>query len=212
MSRNWAPGIRVASSAPEPAITSLLPTAMSVGTSMVASSFRRDLFARTPHAGGERLQIASGLLGEGPEAPRRVVGARPRCAGASSALAIGPLPTMPRTMLMPSPPRIRLRTRFGWASAKKGGDARAHRIAHHIGPRDAEMIEQPPPVLCHRRRAIRVGIVEFLALSMPPIVKAITRRPAATSVRIQPGSIQLATTLEAKPWMSRMGSPSPSSR
>ena len=35
---------------------------------------RRDLFARTAHAGGEIGKVAPRMLGERPEAPRRVVG------------------------------------------------------------------------------------------------------------------------------------------
>src|SRR4029077_15598627 len=184
MSRNWAWTIRDASAAPEPAITSLLPTAMSVGTSMVASC-SGVIFSRGP-----LMQAASAFKSLRVDSAkalkvRAVLLVTSSMRGASSALAIGPLPTMPRTMLIPSPPIIRLRTRLGgggareggirahtlrWGAREKGGDPRAHRIAHHIGPRDAEMIEQPPPVLCHRRRTVRVGIVEFAAPSMPPIV------------------------------------------
>ena len=131
--------------------------------------FRGDLFARTPHAGGKRLQIASGLLGEGPEAPRRVVGhvldarsfERP---GDRAAAHHAPH----HVDAEPADDKAAHTLRVG--EREEGGDPRAHRIAHHIGPRDAEMIEQPPPVLCHRRRTVRVGIVEFVAPSMPPIV------------------------------------------
>ena len=35
--------------------------------------------------------------------------------------------------MMPSPPRTSERTRLGMAERQEGGDARAHRIAHHVG-------------------------------------------------------------------------------
>src|SRR4051794_20713190 len=38
------------------------------------------------------------------------------------------------------------------------------------------------------------------------------RRPALVSVATQPGKTQLTAAVEAKPWISTIGSPSPSSR
>ena len=64
-----------------------------------------------------------------------------------------------------------LRTRSGMRKPKKGGDARAHGIAKHVGSFDAEMIEEPPRVLRHDRAGIGFGIVEFLAGAVAPVVE-----------------------------------------
>ena len=59
---------------------------------------------------------------------------------------------------------------LGVLKRQERGDARAHRIAHHIGPGDAQMIEQAARVLGHQRRAVGRRIVELVALAMPAIV------------------------------------------
>ena len=53
---------------------------------------------------------------------------------------------------------------------KECGDPRAHGIAQHVRARDTKMIEQPPRVFGHDRRAIRLRIVEFPALTVAAIV------------------------------------------
>src|SRR5262249_1782495 len=47
---------------------------------------------------------------------------------------------------------------------------RAHRIAHHIGAGDREVIEQPAGILHHRGRLVGLRLVELRALPMPAIV------------------------------------------
>ena len=132
--------------------------------------------------------------------------------GASSARAIGPVPTMPRTRLMPAPAQDQAAHPLRMSEREKHGDARAHRIAHHIGAVDAEMVEQAARILGHGRRAIAARIVELLASSMPAIVEG-DDAAAGLASACDPAcaSRQLAATLEAKPWMRRIGSPSPSS-
>src|SRR6185437_14840394 len=93
--------------------------------------FRGDLFARTPHAGGERLQIASGGFREGPEGPRRVVGhvlharsfERP---GDRAAANHAPHHVDSETADNKAAHTLRVGER------EEGGNPRAHRIAHHI--------------------------------------------------------------------------------
>src|SRR5215210_5187831 len=52
-----------------------------------------------------------------------------------------------------------------------GRDARPHGIAHHVGALDAEMIEEPAPVLGHAVGIVGHGVIELLALSMAAIVE-----------------------------------------
>ena len=47
---------------------------------------------------------------------------------------------------------------------EEGGDARAHRIAHDKGLRDAEMIEEAARILGHDRCRIGFRIIELAAL------------------------------------------------
>ncbi len=54
---------------------------------------------------------------------------------------------------------------------KKGGDPRAHRIAHHIGRLDMKMIEKGAGILRHFLHGIVSGIIQFFAASMPAIIK-----------------------------------------
>ena len=51
------------------------------------------------------------------------------------------------------------------------GDARAHRIAHHVGAADAEMIEQRPHVLGHPVGVVVGRIVELGRLAVAAIVE-----------------------------------------
>src|SRR3990170_8039108 len=71
---------------------------------------------------------------------------------------------------------------------EKRGDARAHRIAHHVGVADAEVVEYAPRVLRHDRRAIKARVVELLALSMSAIVVGDDAAPGL-SERAHPTSI-----------------------
>ena len=109
--------------------------------------------------------------------------------GASSARAIGPVPTMPRTRLMPTPARISAAHALGMRKREKRGDARAHRIAHHVGAGDAEMVEQAARVLGHRRRAVEARVVELLAVPMPAIVEGDDAAPGLGQ-RAHPAGIE----------------------
>lgn len=53
---------------------------------------------------------------------------------------------------------------------QKGGNARTHGISHHMGFRDAEMIEQRHGVFRHDRRIIGVWIMRLVACAMAAIV------------------------------------------
>ena len=78
------------------------------------------------------------------------------------------------------------------APRQKGGDARAHRIAHDVGARDAEMIEQRAHVVRHLAGVIVGRIVELGRCAMAAIVErdhaaagALERRDPA---RMRPSS------------------------
>jgi hypothetical protein len=70
------------------------------------------------------------------------------------------------------------------------GDPRSHRITHHIGALDSQMIEQPACVLGHGRRLVARRIIKLLAFPMPPVVErddpppGVSQRPEP--VRIAP--------------------------
>ena len=53
---------------------------------------------------------------------------------------------------------------------KERGDARTHRVAHHVGACDREVIEQSPGVLHHGRRLIGLRLVKLLALTVSAVV------------------------------------------
>ena len=46
-----------------------------------------------------------------------------------------------------------------------------HGIAHHISPLDSQMSQQSDGVASHKRGVVILGIVEFLALAMAPVIK-----------------------------------------
>ena len=60
---------------------------------------------------------------------------------------------------------------FGMLEDKERSNPRAHRITHHVGALDAEMIEQTPRILGHLRRAVELRVVQLLALAVPAIVE-----------------------------------------
>ena len=61
----------------------------------------------------------------------------------------------PSTRWMPSPPSTARAHALRMRERQERGDARAHRIAHHVGARDVEMIEQRAHVLRHAARCDR---------------------------------------------------------
>ena len=89
-------------------------------------------------------------------------------------------------------------------------DPRAHRIAHDVGARDAEMVEKPARIPGHDRRncsppggrAFRFGHGRDCRARSPG-----SRRGSASSPTGY--STQLTAWFEAKPWMSRIGSRAP---
>ena len=132
--------------------------------------------------------------------------------GASSASAMLSGSPTPSTSWMPSPPRISERTRSRMLEREERGDARAHRIAHDVGALDAEMIEQRAHVLRHAVGVIVGRIVELGRLAVAAIVERDHAAAGARQRRDPAGLTQFTSLVEAKPWTSTIGSPSPSSR
>ena len=172
---------------------------------------RRDLFARTAHAGGKCCKVASGMFGERSEAPRRIIG---HFVDAARLERLGkrPCPHHASHHVDAEPGKNGAPHARRMVEHQERRDTRPHGVSHDVGPLDAEMIEQAPSVFGHDRRAIALRLVQLFALPMPPFVEG-NDAAAACHQRTDPaGSIQLVATLEAKPWMSRIGSPSPSSQ
>ncbi len=66
---------------------------------------------------------------------------------------------------------IAVRTRFRVRQRQLSGDARAHRVAHHVRLLYVQVIEQPARVLGHDRGAIGGRIVELLAGAVTAVVE-----------------------------------------
>ena len=128
-------------------MSSLVPTAISAGAADAADVLHPHRLARAAHAGGKRAQVGARLLGERAEAlAHRIghVGERGRLERVRDLVA------QARTSIsrMPTPPRMTERTRPD-ARRQHGADARAQRIAHHVGAREVEMLDQRRDVLGH---------------------------------------------------------------
>ena len=153
MSTARASGISAASLSAGPAMSSLLPTAISTGMRicatcsrvsvwreprMQAASARRSDFVCSAKARNMR-PVRIGNVGE----RRRLQCKRNvfRQAGAVHELVAEPAENG------------RARTRSGCVERKKGGVARAHRITHHVGAIDRQVIEQRAHVLGHDARS-----------------------------------------------------------
>ena len=151
---------RRASSCAEPATSSLVPTATSTGTS-IAAHLSRDSVCREP-----RMQAASAfrsdLVCSAKARNVRPNGSRTSASdGASSASAIdaGSADAVDQADAQSAEDRaahpLRMRER------QERGDAGAHRIAHDVGARDIQMIEQRAHVLRHDGAVIGGRIVEL---------------------------------------------------
>ena len=143
MSSARAFGISGASSCGEPAMWSLVPTAISVGAGS-ARPRARDRFWREP-----RMQAASALRSllvcSAKARNMRSVGSvsiveRGRLHG------IGDAERQARAFdeVDAEPAEQERAHALGMVERQSGRDARAHRVAHHVGPVDAEMVEQAP--------------------------------------------------------------------
>ena len=177
-------GSSAASSGAEPATSSLLPTATSTGSLSLAQS-SRDSVWREP-----RIQAASALRSD------LVCSAKARNVRPCWSLHVGERRRLervrdrfrqPDTVDQPAAEpaehdtahAIRMRQR------QKRRDARAHRIAHHVGARDIEMIEQRPHVLGHHGAVIGGRIVELGRGAMAAIVER-DHAPAGAGQRRDP--------------------------
>ena len=171
----------------EPATSSLVPTAISTGTAMRATS---SLVSRPREP---RRQAASASRSE------RVWSAKARKVrptgsltsssdGASSARATFSPGPPPSIMAMPMPPRIAERSRSGPVQREPGRHPAAQRIAHDVGALDAEMVHQRDDVAGHDRNGVVGGVVELCGFAMAAIVE----RDDAVAVLLQfrdPGRI-----------------------
>ena len=125
-----------ASSEAEPPTTSSSPTATSTGQRSPAQRLGGDRRARRADAGGERLEIALRLLGEGAERARGLV---LHVVDARRLERIGDRPGAGHAAhhVDAEPAEDEARDPLGMGEGEKRGDARAHRVADHVGARDA---------------------------------------------------------------------------
>ena len=154
---------------------------------MRAASAALERLARAADAGGERDAIALGLLGEGAEHALHRVGQRverrrlhrvgdaERQADALDQPVAEPAEDQPANAL-----------RMG--EREEGGDARPHRIAHRVGPLDAEMVEQARRVGRHQRRMVGRRVGRLVALAVAAIVEG-DHPPAVVGQRLDPARI-----------------------
>ncbi len=199
--------------AAEPATSSSVPTAISTGAPIAATSSRAQRLARAADAGGERPRSDSGLLGERAEgAALRIgdIGERRRLQRIGDARRAGP-------RRRPGGCRARRARRSararGCLQRQKRGDARAHRVAHDVGALEPQMVDQRAHVLGHRGGVIVGRIVELASTRRGRDCRARSRGGRrAVSVATQPGWTQFTSLVDAKPCTRTIGSPSPSSR
>lgn len=150
------------SSCGEPATWSFSPTAISTGTSMAASC-SRVRFARHPHAGRQRLEIAAGLLGElavgGPgHGPH--VGGFGRLEGRHDHVLAAHAVDQ-RHADAADDQRAHRR---GVVDGEKRPDPAPHRIAHHVGAAEAQVIDQVRGVPGEQPEPVHFRVVELGAL------------------------------------------------
>ena len=88
---------------------------------------------------------------------------------------------------MPSPPSTIAAQPLRMRERKERGDTRAHGIAHHVGAREIEMIEQRPHVVRHEGAVIGGRIVELARGAVPAIVERDDAPAGRVSVATQPG-------------------------
>ena len=101
---------------------------------------------------------------------------------------------------------------LGVLHCQEGRNACAHRIAHDVGALDFQMIEQCADIIGHGRAVIRGWVVKFARRAMPAIVERNSASPGAVEGADPPGLRPLISFVDANPWTSMIGSPSPSSR
>ena len=166
--------------------------------------------ARAADAGGERAAIALRLVGEGAEHALHRVGQRRRATAPPSRRRCRAAGRRPRPGRSPRPPRIsranplRARRAPGRRRCAPPSNSPSRRRARSRDDRAARRASPAISVGRGRRR----GSVELVAFAVAAIVEArSTRRPSRVSVSTQRGLTQLTRWLEAKPWISRIGSP-----
>ena len=137
---------------------------------MQAASAARSLFVRSAKARNRRCAGSARLSSD----------------GASSASAIASGNPASRVSRSPIPPRIERAHALRLGEREEARDPRPHRIAHHVGALDPQMLKQIGRVLGHQFGAIVGGRVELLALPMAAVSKATTRRPARAASRPSP--------------------------
>ncbi len=125
----------------------------------------REGLPRPAHTGGERQSVAAGLIGElpvGTAGPAGHVGeARRLERGDDLVLALHALDHgVAHAAEDHRAHAVLVRQR------QRHGDAGAHRISHHVGPGDAEMVEQPGRIVGQERQRIRLRIADLLASPM----------------------------------------------
>ncbi len=173
-----------ASACASPATVSCVPMAISVGARYLADFGRRQRLPRAADTGGERLEVALVLVGEGAEHALHRVAQRlqrrrlhrvgdaerqPDALDQMMAEAAQDQPAHPRRML----PR------------EEGGDPGAHGIAHHVGAVDGEMVEQIGRVRRHPVRRVSLRVVQLLARSVAAVVDQ-DRAPSRLGQRRRP--------------------------
>ena len=121
------------------------------------------------HARGKRTKIAFGCLGEAAEHPLHGICQSLDRRGFHGFQDIqgkrAPIHEMITKTAEDQGPQA-----MGVRLGKKGGNPGAHRIAHHIGGLDLEMIEKRAGVFRHLLHGIVGRIVQFFAASVPSIV------------------------------------------
>ena len=180
-------GIIAANFAASPATTSRAPTATSVCWAMRATAAAVRVLARAAGAGGERGAVAFRLVGEGAEhALRRVgeIGERGRLH------RLGNADGQARAMHQPvaETTEDQRAHEFGPAERQERGDARAHRIAHHVGALDPEAPEEIGRVAGHQVGAIVARGVELLARAVAAVVEG-DDPPPGMGQRLDPARI-----------------------
>ena len=197
-----------ANSCAEPATSSLVPTATNSRDANAGDLLAAQSLPRAADAGGERLADRIWSARRKLRNMRPVGSLTSASDGASSASAMVSGRPTPSTRRMPSPPRIDRAHARRMIEREERRDARAHRIAHHVGALDLEMIEQRAHVVRHVGAVIGGRIVQLARLRHGRDCRARSRavRRASASPPSS-GATQLTSLVEAKPCTSTIGSP-----
>ena len=147
----------------------------------------RERLARAPDASRESGAVGTRLLGERAEhALHRVLQILER--GRLHRVGYADRQADAVDEMIAQPAQHQRSHEFGALQREKARNPGAHRVAHHVGARNAQVIEQVAGVLGHAVRAIGVGIVELLAAPMAAIVER-DHPSAGLGQRIDPARI-----------------------